>query len=221
MKIRIVAGAVVAIIVLAVAAYFVLSEVAESQDRSHRTMALVEEGFAALADDQDAAIRMALEALSIDPECMPALILQGRANFMKGKFADSIEIFQKAMNVSRDIDMLPEFGFHIGLAQFNLFKETKIKDHWREAFKQLSEAANLGCHRADANIALGTLYMTKEYFDKKTALLYWERAFRFESELEGYPGSGEDGACPHCRQEFKIWRTQDKIDKLYEHYRQD
>ena len=216
MKIRYISLIALAAVILAVVFVLVFSSLSERRETARKAARLVEEGFLVLEGNPDEAVRLALTARKIDGNNIEALILLGRANFLKGRYTDTVKIFEEAMNGLQDLDLAPELSYYIGMAHFNLFKETGVREDWTEAFKHLSEAARLGEHVADANIALGGLYATKDYFDREKILLYWERAFRFEKDLDGYPGSGGDGACPYCRQKFKKWRDQEVVSLSYE-----
>jgi|GEM_PF-2875275 len=203
----------VAVVCLAVV-LFLFSSVTQQQEKTRKASKLVEEGFLVLENNPDEAIRFGLEARELKPDDIGAVILLGRAQFSKKRFRQSIAVLQEGLNTLEDMDYFQELSYHIGLAYTELYRETKIAEDWEKAFKNLSDATELGCHRADANYALGLLHCLGDYFDSDKVVLYWERAMPIEDKLESYPGSGQDGACPYCHLEFKR-----KKDQFLEHYK--
>jgi len=220
MKVRTIVISAAAAAVVIAGALLVFMSVAEKRERIRTVENLVEEGFQALRSDPDEAARLARTARDYDEGNMGVLILLGRANFEKKRYSEALKVFNEAMNRLEDFDLLPELSYHAGLSYLHVYNETGIEGDWREAFKFLSEAAALGAHRHDANFALGWLFLKEDFFDREKFLLYWERAFRIEREMNGYPGSGEDGACPHCRKEFQGYGEDETVKKLLERYSQ-
>jgi tetratricopeptide (TPR) repeat protein len=216
MRVRTIAIISVVSVAAVVGLLFLFSYVSDRQEKKSRVAGLVEEGFLVLNGNPDEAIRLAMEARSLDENNSYALILQGRALNFKNRHHDVVKTLQLAMNNLQDLDLMPELNYHIGFAYLNLCKETGVRDDWREAFKNLSDAAREGGHMADANIALGLLHAIKEYLDQDKIVQYWETAFELQKGVDGYPGSGKSGACPHCRREFQKWRDQQTVVKHYE-----
>ncbi len=212
MKLRTIIILVAAGVMLAVAVLLLFSSYYDSVQKSEKVRDLVNEGFLVLKNDPDEAVRLALTARDIAPESVDAVFLLGRANAVKEKHKNAIKIFEEGTNLVDDMGLLNELYYHIGLAWLNLYEETNIDDCRIEALKHLSDAAKMGNHRADANLALGGLYGMAGYVDKDKIIFYWERAFRIEREMAGYPGSDDDGACPNCRMEF-IRKEPDLIEQ--------
>ena len=219
MRVRNIAILGAVIIVLAVAAFFVFSYIAEDRALAAKVDEMVNQGFIVLKSDPDEAIRLALTARDIDATDLAVRILLGRGLHEKKKYRDGADVFIGALDDLENLDLLPELSYHVGNAFLSLYHETRIGDDWQKAFRYFSDSANLGEHLVDANIGLGLLYCYPDYFDNKMVVRYLERAFEREASLLGYPGSDDDGRCPHCKMEFK--KKKEGLLDLYNRYAGD
>ncbi len=194
-------GAVVVLICVAGGYAFHLNM--DSREKESRVDDLVEKGFAAVETEPDKAISLALEAREIDESRPEPFLLLGRANYIKRHYQKAMDSFLEGLDLSADRPELhPEFQFHAGLSALNLHIETRSKSDGREALRLLSNAAAEGGHQADAYFALCRLYWQEGLFDLDSIALNRKKGLAAREDLEDYPGSKDDGACPHCRMAF-------------------
>jgi len=85
MKIRYIFLIALAAVVLIIALLFTFSSFSDRREKIRKADRLIEEGFLVLNGNTDEAVRLALEARKVDENNIEALILLGRANFLKGR----------------------------------------------------------------------------------------------------------------------------------------
>ena len=180
----------------------------DALERSRRISELLDEGFLAVNSDPDTAVAKALEVLESDPDRSAAYLLQGRANFLKGRYRAALDLFETGLDRLEDLSLQPEYKFHAGMACLNLFRESHDREMWREAHRYLLDVTRLGEHDWEAHYAVGLLYADPDYWNKEQVIEHWEAAIRMEEGMSGYRGAGEDGACPICRMEFRPKREE-------------
>lgn len=204
MSIRMMVLIGVMVVLLCVAGGYACNRYLGFRDKENRVDELVASGLTCVESDPDKAITLSLEAREIDDSRPEPLFVLGRANFFKKRYQKALDLFLEGIDHLGDTpELLPEYHFHAGLSALNLHIETGSKNDGREALRLLSNATAEGAHRADAHYALCRLYWQESFLNLESLAKNNEQARRIEEGLEGYPGSGEDGACSHCRMAFR------------------
>ena len=176
----------------------------------------VEEGFElvekGIEDPEalDGALKKGLSARKIFPEGQETALLLGRTYYLKKKYNKAVEELEGGLEDFDDVDLLPEFYYHLGLSYANLYEELHQQELWDEALADFSKAASssLGRHRPDSYFGIAMLYLIKfkevlsrDYREK--AVINLKRGIELEGGREGYVDGEPGSPCPFCGMVFK------------------
>jgi tetratricopeptide (TPR) repeat protein len=176
---------------------------------------LVNQGFMELDTNLDDAIRKGLEAKDIHPLGKEALLLLGRAYFLKESYTQAIEELDRILLESEEIDYFPETQYYLGEAYLNQYKDLRQRELWNKALSNFQEAARSSLHRSDAYFGMALLYFSS-YLEtpnpdiRDKIALNLKRCQELEAKMDGYVAGEPDALCPHCRRTY-VKKSEDPL----------